>query len=74
MSLNDGAISWRSSRQGDVTLSISGGEFVAASQADQEVVYLRELPPPTLQTNTPILCGMTPVYSIISVAAAPYME
>ena len=45
MSLNGGAISWRSSRQGGVTLSSSEAEFVVASQADQEVVYLRELPP-----------------------------
>jgi hypothetical protein len=43
MSLNGGAISWRSSRQGGVTLSSSEAEFVAASQAGQEVVYLREL-------------------------------
>jgi hypothetical protein len=40
MSLNGGAISWRSSRQGGVTLSSSEAEFVAASQAGQEVVYL----------------------------------
>ncbi len=43
MSLNEGAISWRSSRQGGVTLSSSEAEFVAASQAGQEVVYLRVL-------------------------------
>ena len=43
MSLNGGAISWRSSRQGGVTLSSSEGEFVTASQTGQEVVYLREL-------------------------------
>jgi hypothetical protein len=43
MSLNGGAISWRSSRQGGVTLSSTEAEFVAASQAGQEVVYLREL-------------------------------
>ncbi len=43
MSLNGGALSWRSSRQGGVTLSSSEAEFVAASQAGQEVVYLREL-------------------------------
>jgi hypothetical protein len=43
MSLNGGAISWRSSRQGGVTLSSSEAEFVAASQAGQEVVYLRVL-------------------------------
>jgi hypothetical protein len=42
MSLN-GAIPWRSSRQGGVTLSSSEVEFVAASQGGQEVVYLREL-------------------------------
>ena len=43
MSLNDGAISWRSSRQGGVTLNNIETEFVAASQTGQEVVYLREL-------------------------------
>jgi hypothetical protein len=43
MSLNDGAISWRSSRQVGVTLSSSEAEFVAASQAGQDVIYLREL-------------------------------
>ncbi len=36
-------ISWKSSRQGGVTLSSSEAEFVAASQAGQEVVYLRAL-------------------------------
>jgi hypothetical protein len=43
MSLNDGAISWRSSRQGGVTLRNIEAEFVVVSQADQEVVYLRDL-------------------------------
>jgi hypothetical protein len=43
MSLNGGPISWKSSRQGGVTLSGSEAEFVAASQAGQEVVYLRGL-------------------------------
>jgi hypothetical protein len=43
MSLNDDAISWRSSRQGGVTLSSSEAEFVTTSQDGQEVVYLREL-------------------------------
>jgi hypothetical protein len=43
MSLDGGAISWRSSRQGGVTLSSSETQFVAASQAGQEVVYLRVL-------------------------------
>ena len=43
MSLNGGAISWRSSRQGDVTLSTSETDFVVASQAGKEVVYLRVL-------------------------------
>jgi hypothetical protein len=41
-SLN-GAVSWRSSRQGGVTLSSAEAEFVAASQAGQEAVYLRAL-------------------------------
>jgi hypothetical protein len=43
MSLNGGATSWRSSRQGGVTLSNSESEFLSVSQAGQEVVYLREL-------------------------------
>ena len=38
MVLNGGPISWKASRQGGVTLSSS--EFVAASQAGQEVLYL----------------------------------
>jgi hypothetical protein len=40
-SLNGGAVSWRSSRQGGVTLSSAEAEFVSASQAGQEAVYLR---------------------------------
>ena len=43
MSLNGVTISWRSSRQGAVTLSSSETEFVTVNQAGQEVVYLREL-------------------------------
>ena len=43
MSLNSGPISWKSSRQGGVTLSSSEAEFVAASQAGQDAVYLRVL-------------------------------
>ena len=43
MSLNGGPISWKSSRQGGVTLSSSEVEFVEASQTGQEVVYLRAL-------------------------------
>ena len=42
-SLNDGAVSWRSSRQGGVTLSSAEAEFVAASQVGQEAIYLRAL-------------------------------
>ena len=42
-SLNGGAVSWRSSRQDGVTLSIAEAEFVATSQAGQEAVYLRAL-------------------------------
>jgi hypothetical protein len=42
MSLNDGAISWKSSRHGGVTLTSSEAEFVTESQVGQEVVYLRE--------------------------------
>ena len=40
MSLNGGPISWKSSRQGGVTLSSCEAEFVAASQAGQEPGYL----------------------------------
>ena len=40
--LNGGPISWKASRQGGVTLSSSEAELVAASQAGQEVLYLRE--------------------------------
>jgi hypothetical protein len=43
MSLNGGHISWKSSREGGVTLSSSEEEFVAASQAGQDVVYLHAL-------------------------------
>jgi hypothetical protein len=39
----EGPISWKSSPQGAVTLSSSEAEFVSASQAGQEVVYLRAL-------------------------------
>ena len=42
-SLNGGAVSWRSSRQGGVTLNSAEAEFVSASQAGQEAVYLRAL-------------------------------
>jgi hypothetical protein len=42
-SLNGGAVLWRSSRQGGVTLSSAEAEFVAASQAGQEAIYLRAL-------------------------------
>ena len=37
-SLNGGAVLWRSSRQGVVTLSSAEAEFVAASQAGEEAV------------------------------------
>jgi hypothetical protein len=36
MSLNGGPISWKSSRQGGVTLSSSEVEFVVASQTGQD--------------------------------------
>ena len=39
---NGGPSSWKSRRQDNVSLSTSEAEFVAASQAAQEVVYLRE--------------------------------
>jgi len=41
MSLNDGPISLKSSRQGGVTLSISEAVFVVGIQEGQEVAYLR---------------------------------
>jgi len=40
--MNGGPISWKSRRQDNVSLSTSGAEFVAASQAGQEANYLRE--------------------------------
>jgi hypothetical protein len=43
LSLNGGPISWKAARQGDVTLSSSEAEFVAASQAGKEVLYLGAL-------------------------------
>jgi len=39
--MNGGLISWKSRRQHNVCLSISEAEFVAASQAGKEVMYLR---------------------------------
>ena len=43
LSLNGGPISWKAARQGGVTLSSSEAEFVAASQAGKEILYLRAL-------------------------------
>ena len=43
MSLNGGPIAWKAARQGGVTLSSSEAEFVAASQAGKEILYLRAL-------------------------------
>ena len=43
MALNGGRIAWKAARQGGVTLSSSEAEFVAASQAGKEVLYLRAL-------------------------------
>ena len=40
--MNGGPISWKSRRQDNVSLFTSEAEFVAASQAGQEVIYLRE--------------------------------
>jgi len=40
--LNGGPISWKSRRQDNVSLSTSEAIFVAASQAGQETIYLRE--------------------------------
>ena len=42
-SLNGGAVSWHSSRQGGVTHSSAEAESVTASQPGQEAVYLRAL-------------------------------
>jgi len=38
--MNGGPISWKSRRQDNVSLSTSEDEFVAASQAGQEAMYL----------------------------------
>ena len=43
LSLNGSPISWKAARQGGVTLSSSEAEFVDASQAGKEVLYLRAL-------------------------------
>ena len=43
LSLNGGPIAWKAARQGGVTLSSSEAEFIAASQAGKEVLYLRAL-------------------------------
>jgi len=43
--INGGPISWKSRRQDNVFLSSSKTEFVAASQAGQEAIYLRETLP-----------------------------
>jgi len=40
--MNGGPISWKSRRQDNVSLSTSEAEFVAASEAGQEAIYLRE--------------------------------
>jgi len=40
--MNGGLISWKSRRQDNVSLSTSEAEFVAASLAGQEAMYLRE--------------------------------
>ena len=40
--MNGGPISWKSQRQDDVSLSTSEAEFVAAGQAGQDAIYLRE--------------------------------
>jgi len=38
--MNGGPLSWKSRRQDYVSLSTSKAEFVAASQAEQEVLHL----------------------------------
>ena len=40
--MNGRTISWKSHRQDNVSLSTSEAEFVAASQAGQQVIYLHE--------------------------------
>jgi len=39
--MNSGPISWKSQQKNNVSLCTSEAEFVAASQAGQEVIYLR---------------------------------
>jgi len=41
--MNGGPISWKCRRQDNVSVSTSEAEFVTASQAGQEAMYLREL-------------------------------
>ena len=41
--LNGSAISWKSNRQPTIALSTAEAEYMAASRASQEVVYLRRL-------------------------------
>ena len=43
MAMNGAPISWRSCRQGGVTLSCAEAEYIAASAAAQETVYVRSL-------------------------------
>jgi len=40
--MNGGPISWKSRRQDNASVSTSEAKFVAASQAGQEAIYLRE--------------------------------
>ena len=40
--MNGGSISWKIRRQDSLSLSTSEAEFVAASQAGQEAVYLQQ--------------------------------
>eukprot|EP00961_Rhodomonas_salina_P226567 3063584-Rhodomonas_salina.1 len=43
LSLNNAPVSWKAKRQDCVTLSSAEAEYVAASMAGQEVVYLRAM-------------------------------
>ena len=57
--MNGGPISWKSRRQDNVSLSTSEAEFVAASLAGQEAIYLREKPILDFLKLKPLFCTKT---------------